>query len=326
MDRDIIDRVLNRVATPEEARMVAKWLETDEGQAYLSVRLEREAAVMDEELLQEWSYSDIPNERLRWRAGGSIKSKRHGRKYQVILAALIPILLLGGSLLYLLFKVGFFGAEVVEVKVPYGEVAQVVLQDGTSIKLNAESTLSYAKNFSLFSREVSLDGEGYFEVAPEGGRPFTIDLDGVVVKVTGTSFNLKAYSGGDVVVWLDEGSVELIDEDKRAHALKEGDVAVYNREARECVIGKRDEVAPVAEWAEHRLSFYRAPLGEILDTLSRQYNVQFVAENDTLLDVRFSIVSDAEELLEVLGELEAISQIKFEAVEDNHYIVRDVRK
>lgn len=326
MDRDIIDRVFNRVATPEEAQMVAEWLKTDEGQAYLSVRLEREASVVDDELLQEWSYCEVPEERLRRKSLGTIKSKIQEGVYQVVLAALIPIILLGSTLLFMLFRMGSFSDETIEVKVPYGEVAQVLLQDGTSIKLNSESTLSYPKKFSLFRRKVALNGEGYFEVQSDQRRPFMIELNGVVIRVTGTSFNLKAYGDEDIVVSLDEGHVELIDDDNHVYPLEEGEEAVYNRKSQQCVIRSSVEQLSANDWPKYTLRYYRAPLGEILDQLSKRYHVEFVAVSDTILDVKFSIVSESEDLYQILRELESISNIMFEPISANQFCVRDVKK
>lgn len=97
-----------------------------------------------------------------------------------------------------------------EAIVPLGAKSQLVLTDGTRVWLNAGSRLRHSAGYSTRNREVELEGEGYFEVAPNKALPFEVKTSLLNVKATGTSFNVRAYPSDSVVeTILVEGSVEV---------------------------------------------------------------------------------------------------------------------
>ena len=84
------------------------------------------------------------------------------------------------------------------------------LLDGTQVWLAQGSTLSYGKTFSPHDRTVKLDGEAFFDVASDRDHPFFVKTNTVVVKVVGTSFNVKMYKDTDYTeVVLERGVVKL---------------------------------------------------------------------------------------------------------------------
>lgn len=74
-----------------------------------------------------------------------------------------------------------------------GKKTKLVLPDGTQVWLNADSKLTYQKDFGISNREISLAGEAFFDVAKNEKLPFQITTSDIRIKVTGTAFNLKAY-------------------------------------------------------------------------------------------------------------------------------------
>lgn len=84
------------------------------------------------------------------------------------------------------------------------------LLDGTQVWLAQGSTLSYGKTFSPHDRTVKLDGEAFFDVASDRDHLFFVKTNTVVVKVVGTSFNVKMYKDtDDTEVVLERGVVKL---------------------------------------------------------------------------------------------------------------------
>ena len=81
-----------------------------------------------------------------------------------------------------------------EFSTPAGQRAKITLPDSSSVWLNAKSTLRFPNQFTASSREVHLDGEGYFEITHNPAQPFIVTASKANVKVLGTSFNLFAYS------------------------------------------------------------------------------------------------------------------------------------
>jgi transmembrane sensor len=87
----------------------------------------------------------------------------------------------------------------------------VTLDDGSSIFLNPNSKISYAKNFNQSNiREVYLSGEAFFEVAKNPNKPFLVYANELITKVLGTSFNVRAYANEkDVIVKVRTGRVAV---------------------------------------------------------------------------------------------------------------------
>lgn len=85
--------------------------------------------------------------------------------------------------------------EMHTLTVPKGKTFHLKLEDGSSVTLNAESSLTYPSHFNGMNREVSLSGEAYFEVARDSSRPFKVASEALQVAVLGTEFNLRSYPG-----------------------------------------------------------------------------------------------------------------------------------
>jgi ferric-dicitrate binding protein FerR (iron transport regulator) len=97
-----------------------------------------------------------------------------------------------------------------KIVTPKGSKAFVELADGTKVWLNAESELSYPESFADETRNVFLDGEGYFEVAKDAERPFIVHTSKLNIRAVGTAFNVKSYPSEDIIqTTLVEGSVAI---------------------------------------------------------------------------------------------------------------------
>ena len=91
---------------------------------------------------------------------------------------------------------------------PAGQRAQLILQDGTEVWLNAKSKLIYPARFTGEKRQVEVEGEAFFKVAKDPSRPFIVSTHDVDMKVLGTQFNVYSYpETGYVQTSLLEGSV-----------------------------------------------------------------------------------------------------------------------
>jgi transmembrane sensor len=323
MDPKIIDKVLSKTASPDEARQVATWFATDEGQEYFSQRYDRESYLLNEKIIAEWSDHEVPTERMKVRFISHLKMRIRTFRFRVAAAVIVPFFLLAGAFAFLANRTGVFSDEqLAEFVVPYGEQLNVVLQDGTQVQLNSGSRLQYPKTFGLFSRKVKLTGEAYFSVAKELGRPFIVNLNEINVKVTGTHFNVKAYSEDEKIrVTLEEGSVNIDDNKNNIYPLKIGESAEYDRESGVCTVSKIPEMTLYTAWRTKSLNFYRIPLRDIIKTLERQYEVKFNVKDSAILDYRFSISTSKINLEEVLNDLEKVSKVKFKLNNENKYTI-----
>ena len=92
---------------------------------------------------------------------------------------------------------------------PRGVKSQIQLPDGTLVRLNAESSISYQSNFSDTARLISLTGEAYFEVVKDAQRPFRVTSNQVETTALGTTFNIKADKPDNIEIALVEGKVKV---------------------------------------------------------------------------------------------------------------------
>jgi len=199
-----------------------------------------------------------------------------------------------------------------ELIVPKGQRSKVILSDGSSVWLNAESHLRFPSDFRSDSREVWLDGEGLFTVTKDTSRLFYVHTENLDVKVHGTIFNLKAYSGDDIVeTTVVEGLVSFEARDNRTISRKDvyleaNRKAVYvinetasvseevKREVNEPLVPKKIlisdpiKVEPVISWTEGRLIFTDETLGNIADKLEKKYDVEIQIDNQSLRDLRYT--------------------------------------
>ncbi len=323
MDPKIIDKVLFKTATPDEARRVAAWFATSEGQDYFAQRYDRESYLLNEKLLEEWSDHEIPTKRMKIRFMSQLSVRVRTFRFRVVAAVLIPFLVLSGAFTFVANRSGVFQSdEMAEFVVPYGEQLNVVLQDGTQVQLNSGSRLQYPKSFGFFSRKVKLIGEGYFSVAKETTRPFEVDLKDIKVKVTGTHFNAKAYTDDKTIrVALEEGSVSIADQTEKIYPMKVGESAEYDRTTGVCKITEALDMTLHTAWRSKSLNFYRTPLKDIVKTLERQYEVQFDVTDSALLNYRFSISTSKINLYEVLNDLEKVSKVRFKLNDESKYTI-----
>ena len=100
------------------------------------------------------------------------------------------------------------------LQIPRGTEYLVVLEDGSRVWLNSESTFRYPSVFDQDKREVYLEGEGYFEVVHDEERPFIVMTEKVFTRVLGTEFNVRSYMDKAVNVTLVKGSVAVGNNDQ----------------------------------------------------------------------------------------------------------------
>lgn len=323
INESLIDKVLNNEASPEEAKMVAIWFATKEGNKYLSHRLDLEVTSISESTFEDILPNPVPEEKMKTRFITQIRQEHkqvHAfRRWIWAAAVLLPFIFLSISFYFLANRTGLFSKmEYAEIYVPCGEQIRIILQDGTNIQLNSDSRLKYPKKFGLFSRRVELYGEGYFNVAKENGRPFSIDLQGIEVIVTGTRFNVKAYpTESNIWITLDEGGVLFKDMKNKEYTLVPGESAAYNRQSGECLISRPDNIDQISSWRSNSLNFYLTTLEEIIKVMERHYDINFIVKDSTLLKNRFTLSTGKVNASDVLNDLEAVSNISFRQIKND---------
>lgn len=183
------------------------------------------------------------------------------------------------------------------------------MSDGTRVWMNAASTLKYPAKFAADSRTVYASGEIYLEVAKDAGRPFYVVVDGITVKVLGTSFNIRAYADeNDTKVTLLEGKIAAQINDKE-YTLTPGKQLKRDKTFGETSVRTVDP-AEIVSWTRGYYIFKKARLQEVVNTLKNWYGVNIMLSSGAS-DIIYTGVVNKEEKLEVfLRRLEEVSNVK----------------
>ena len=183
------------------------------------------------------------------------------------------------------------------------------MSDGTRVWINAASTLKYPAKFAADSRTVYASGEIYLEVAKDAGRPFYVVVDGITVKVLGTSFNIRAYADeNDTKVTFLEGKIagQITDME---YTLTPGKQLKRDKTFGETSVRTVDP-AEIVSWTRGYYIFKKARLQEVVNTLKNWYGVNIMLSSGAS-DIIYTGVVNKEEKLEVfLRRLEEVSNVK----------------
>ena len=165
-------------------------------------------------------------------------------------------------------KINYADNKIVAVQSANAEIFNITLEDGTKVWINAASSLEKL-NFNATERRVRLVGEAFFEVAKDSARPFFVETAQQTIRVLGTKFNLKSYPNQKETLTLVEGKVSTISQKDNEATLIAG----------ESIILDKGEILPEAFkennllWKEQVFAFEDETLAEILDKVSKWYNV-----------------------------------------------------
>lgn len=323
-----IERVLAGLATPEEAKEVAKWFATDEGSAYLSKHFDADINSIplgDADLLINHS---VPSDKMFQKINSRIKNSMFRRWALRAAAVLLPLVLVLGLYFHLDTRVDIFGGgEYAEIYVPKGERMQMMFQDGTKVYINSDSYMRYPRKFGISDRTVELKGEAYFVVAKNKNRPFVVNLNGPSVRVLGTSFNIEAYpENDDIKVNLDEGRINLKLFSDVEVPVSPGECVIYNKTTRSYRVDRNTDTGASSVWKSNVISFKDTPFGEVVSRLGRWYNVEFELDDDIPSDLHITLVSRHTLIEKVLEDLEKISPLSFRYDESSAKVYVSLKK
>lgn len=310
--KDFLSNHPEKLSDVEEARKFLTFLEFREEDIFES-RITNLKKRIDNSITEPVAVQLLP-------VSGSVQTRAQNFRARWYGMAAALVLLMVSS--YFIFYYGDHSTAT--FKVPHvnkqitdkGQRTIITLEDGTKVWLNAESRLVYPKSFTNHTqREVFLEGEGFFDVARDTAKPFLVHTDGVVIKVLGTSFNVKSYADDNFIqTTLVEGKVTLasIGESVRELTLAPNQMAVFDKTTRKLLVDDKPNTDAHVGWTDGKLVFEDQPLSEIIVALERWYNVKFIVEDDRALKCRFYAKIDNLTLHEVLDLFKTSDGIEYE--------------
>ncbi len=230
-----------------------------------------------------------------------------------------------------------------EVFVKYGNKTRVQLPDGTTVWLNAGSKLTYGRDFGSAGREVTLAGEGFFDVAKDPERPFTIRTSRMNIRVLGTRFNLRAYPNDQSSeAALLQGSIEVSLSSRPAERflLKPNEKIVVRDEAATPATAQQKEREPImairalqyqvadsslaeTSWMDNKLVFTDEPFTAVALKMERWYNIPIRFKDAETAQLRFTGSFEKESVEQALRALAITAPFQYSIEATEIIISRD---
>lgn len=196
---------------------------------------------------------------------------------------------------------------------------EVLLSDGTRVILGPNSRFGYPERFGSDERRVVLDGQAFFQVAPNFSAPFSVDVDGVQVTALGTSFEIFVPTDRHCVETILRTGKVRIDHPSadgsatESHVLLPGRRLTFDRTTRNTTVEPIDAVR-YTEWiSDTGQSFKNERLQFILPRLERWYGVEIRPDEGVLgRGDRFTFKITDESLDHILNLIQSSSGIKWQ--------------
>lgn len=267
-----------------------------------------------------------------------------------IAAVFVFAFLLGAVIINFLNKGTFDGESNHEyvVEAPYGAKVKMSLADGTRVWLNAGSKLTYFDGYNKINRNVSLTGEGYFEVAKDPKNPFYVYARGVKIKAIGTAFNVKAYPDEHIVeTTLVEGKVSVSQGNRKImlephqRASFTGDVGTsgtirdekrtekdtgnreFSTENTKMELDKNINTDLYTSWRGKRWIFEGENMADFVKKLERRYDVQILITNPRLSAYKITGSIEQQTLDQLLNALRLTIPVSYQIKNKEVFLTLD---
>lgn len=282
MEKEILYKFFEGTISPAEKQQVKAWVE---------ISTENRAQFMRE---REFFDAVILSDRLHKETIGQPAGKRSPVRRLMVelskIAAVAAVLFVAAHFWYtkqMDERLSQYQAGTHTISVPAGQRASLKLPDGTTVWLNARTEMSYPSFFTGNTRDVQLNGEAYFEVEHDAGKPFVVHTDKYDIEVLGTSFNVDAYSDSKgFETALMEGEVIVTSPDSpRRIRLTPGYKAIENNGIlTPSVIDDYD----IYRWREGLICFKDISFTELMKKFEKCYGIEIVVENQKVANRIFN--------------------------------------
>jgi len=276
MNKELLYKYFSDKATYEEEKLILDWVDTsaENYKEFLKERKIWNAVIINSNGEQQFIEKKKQNPINWWRLS-------------TIMTATVACVALLFSLSSALFNTSTRKSGIHTIIVPPGQRTQLILEDGTIAWLNARTVITYPATFESNSRNITLDGEGYFEVKPDKDRPFIIETEKYNVNVIGTTINVYAYrnSSNPFELSLLTGKVNIDD--------KKGNIQNIQLKSNEYAIeeeGKlrKDKIMSLDRfrWKDGLICLDDEPFEVLMKKFSGYYDIQIIVQNKNLYTYR----------------------------------------
>ncbi|MDD2426390.1 MAG: FecR family protein [Bacteroidales bacterium] len=210
-----------------------------------------------------------------------------------------------------------------------GVKGKILLEDSTVVWLNSDSKIIYPEHFSSDARQITFEGEGFFEVKKNSEWPMVVNTaKGMSVKVLGTKFHIKSYRNDDSEqATLFDGKILLAKEVKgeggammrRTIEMIPNETVIFNSNGVELINHNADTTKKVA-WKRGELLFEETPMSEVVKMLERWHGAKIVVSDNTVLKHLFTGSFNSESLVQILELLKFTAPVDYKIVDNIVYL------
>ncbi len=233
-------------------------------------------------------------------------------------------------------------AFVNEVVTKRGSKSSIKLPDGTIVRLNTDSRLTYLNFTAGKNREVTLIGEAYFDVAHDSSRPFIIHTGKINIKVLGTSFNVRNYpQDKELETSLIKGKIEVSLESRPEDiiTLKPTEKLIIAKELDELATAtkvkssidnkvvltsitylRHDSLVAETSWLNDKMVFVNQPLDKIAIELERKYAITVSFKDEKVKKYRYTGVFENVSLEKVFQLIKYSKNINYK-IDDKNIVI-----
>lgn len=309
IDPELLVRFLSEECTEQERQAVDRWLEAaPENRTYFKElstlwnTSESPGSFQKEWLKEDWRKVHSRIDEIRIKTPNKV-AKQRSLVYTLVRLAAVIVLGIG---------IYFFARQLssetpVQEMIASAGIKTLTLPDGSKVSLNTNAKLTYPETFDTENREVTLQGEAFFEITPDPKKTFLIRTNNVTTEVVGTSFSVNSNISR-VVVTVVTGKVMLYEDRHSAVAMVAGEQGTYSDK----VLEKRINTdLNFLSWKTNILTFQNTPLTKVVDDLNRHYG-QHIQITDTLEHCTLTSTFQHQTLEEILRELQVLFSIEID--------------
>jgi len=213
-------------------------------------------------------------------------------------------------------------SEIVKAN-PKGQKSTIFMPDGSKVKLNSESTLTFYSDFKTGDRNVRLKGEAFFDVTTDIQRPFTIKTKDIETKVKGTSFNVRSYADEDnTQVLVVSGEVSVSDKRGNSIRLNPNEFVEYSSSKNTIKKSVDVDFKKIIGWKDGILIFENDPINLVVSKIERWYGVEIILENNSVIDGTYTGEYHNKSLQKVLDGISYASNVDFKIINKTQILIK----
>ena len=291
MDKNLLIKYYKHNCDLEETKVVECWILSNQESPVIKQMLQD----VWQEVNKDKAFTDADFNQVFLSILGKLDySEAKSPKREKVKSMFLPAGIAASITLVLLFFFLVFSNSLTHQKLTtnFSEVQQVTLPDGSKVKLNANSTLSYPKDFKENKvREVWLEGEAFFDVVhQEQHQKFIVHTTNLDVEVLGTSFNVKDRKKKTSIV-LNTGKIKLnLPEtigSSQQILMNPGELVEFDQNSNQ-LLKKEVDTDVYTSWRKNLLIFNKTSLREIADLIEENFGKTVIFRQDSIASFAFT--------------------------------------